>query len=86
MILSRGNGNISLLDTGFLLEFNILFMFLDELGTQLYSIVLMPEFLHLFGPLVTLNLLLDGLTCLFVHLNDLGSDYLINLVGRHLID
>lgn len=60
-------------------------MLLNELASQLDSVVLMPQFLQLLTPLLALYLLVNRLTCLLVHADDLGTDDLVNLISGQLI-
>ena len=86
LIFSGGDGHVFLLNARFLLKSNVLLMLLDELAPQLDSVVLMPEFLQLLAPLLALYLLVDRLTRLLIHADDLGADDLVNLIGGQLID
>lgn len=61
-------------------------MLLNELASQLDSVVLMPQFLQLFTPLLALYLLVNRLACLLVHADDLGTDDLVDLISGQLID
>lgn len=61
-------------------------MLLNELASQLDSVVLMPQFLQLFAPLLALDLLVNRLACLLIHADDLGADDLVDLISRQLID
>jgi hypothetical protein len=77
---------VLLFDARFFLEINVLLMALNKLGAKLNAIVLMPQLLHFVSLFIGLYLLLNDLACLFVHLNDFGAYYLIDLICGHLVD
>jgi hypothetical protein len=60
-------------------------MLLDELASQLDSVVLMPQFLQFLTPLLALYLLVNRLACLLIHADDLGADDLVDLISGQLI-
>lgn len=53
---------------------------LNELVSQFMSVVLQPKLLELFASLLAINLLLNGFACDLVHLDDLRTDYLVDLI------
>jgi hypothetical protein len=60
-------------------------MLLDELVSQLASVVMMPELLQFVTPLFSLYLLVNRLACLLIHADDLGADDLVDLISGQLI-
>lgn len=61
-------------------------MFLNKLIPEFNPVILMPESLQFITLLVAINFVLDGLTCLLIHLDDFRPDHLIDVIGWQLIN